>query len=130
MSSKSFIFQLCTISLICFILSFSAGYIPIEKELIQLSLLSTLFFSLFCIGIYFKAKAAIDSPNKYAFNNIIILSIAAKMFVSILFLLIYKKLLNPQSHYFVVPFLIIYVVYTIFETYFMTKLSNPNNKAA
>ena len=125
MSSKRFYLQLGVISIVCLILTYLAGLIAIDKELLQLSCYSILFFTLFSIVIYIKARIAVSSPNKFAFNNIIILSIGAKMFISILFLLIYKKLANPVSHYFVVPFLIIYIVYTIFETYFMTKLSNP-----
>ena len=109
-------------------LSLLLSYWPIEKELIDVSQLSIIFFTVFSVVIFLLAKRSVDSPDKFAFNNIIILSVGAKMIVSLSFLLIYKKLVNPLSHYFVVPFLIIYIVYTIFETYFMTLLSNPKKK--
>jgi hypothetical protein len=33
----------------------------------------------------------------------------------------YYKIKNPESGHFVLPFLVIYVVFTVFETYFLNK---------
>jgi hypothetical protein len=71
---------------------------------------------------YLGTKAA-KSKNKYTFNNIIVGNMILKMFMCVLIVLVYKNAYEIQSRAFLFPFLIIYLSYTIFETYFLTKLA-------
>jgi hypothetical protein len=80
------------------------------------------FFILSYLMFYLGSKAA-KSKNKYTFNNIIIGNMILKMFMCVLIVLIYKNIYEVQSRAFLLPFLIIYLSYTIFETYFLTKLA-------
>jgi hypothetical protein len=43
-------------------------------------------------------------------------------------IVIYKKVANPESLWFLIPFFLIYLVFTIFEVYFMNILGRvkPN----
>ena len=61
------------------------------------------------------------SKNKNAFTSVILMTTMAKMFLAILIIVIYVKVFEPDSRMFVFPFLGIYLIYTIFETYFMMK---------
>jgi hypothetical protein len=91
-------------------------------------------FSLMCIGafvslsigIYYLGVQAINSANKYSFNNLVVINMILKMIVSVLIILIYKQINEVESRGFIIPFLVIYLSYTIFETYFLTKLAKQS----
>jgi len=80
------------------------------------------FFVLSYLMFYLGSKAA-GSKNKYTFNNIIVGNMILKMFMCVIIVLVYKNVYEIQSRAFLLPFLIIYLSYTIFETYFLTKLA-------
>ena len=80
------------------------------------------FFILFTMAVFFIAERAKDSPNLNTFSSVILGVIFIKMIFIIIILLIYKKTTNPESAWFLVPFFLIYLVFTIFEVYFMSKL--------
>ena len=73
--------------------------------------------------MYVLGKRAANSPDKYFFNNVIIGSMLFKMIFSVAVLLIYKKTFHPEGKTFLIPFFIAYFTFTIFETYFMTQLT-------
>ena len=75
------------------------------------------------IGMFFLGQRAAESENKFLFHNLIIVTIFAKMFLSVLVLLIYKKVFHPETKNFTLPFFLVYFIFTIFETYFMVKLA-------
>ena len=75
------------------------------------------------IGMYFVGDKASKSENKMLFHNLIIITIFAKMFLSVFVLLIYKKIFQPETKNFTLPFFLVYFIFTIFETYFMVKLA-------
>ena len=73
--------------------------------------------------MYTLGTSAASSSNKYSFNNIIVGNMIIKMFMCVAIVLIYKKAYQIESRAFLLPFLVIYLSYTIFETYFLTKLA-------
>ena len=82
----------------------------------------TLFIAISWL-MYVLGKRAANSPDKYFFNNVIIGSMLFKMIFSVAILLIYKKTFHPEGKTFLIPFFIAYFTFTIFETYFMTQLT-------
>jgi hypothetical protein len=46
-----------------------------------------------------------------------------KMALCLFVIVGYFKLAEPSSKMYAIPFLIVYLIFTIFETYFMMKLS-------
>ena len=80
------------------------------------------FTVLYIVMFYFGSSTA-RSSNKYSFNNLIIGNMLLKMIVSVLVIFIYKKVYQVESRAILLPFLVIYLSYTIFETYFLTKLA-------
>lgn len=87
---------------------------------LEISVASIILFSLFCVLIYFIAVNYAASRNLYKFNNVIVISILGKLALSMAFLGSFRKIYMPESKYVYVPFLIFYLVYTIFETYFLS----------
>jgi putative Ca2+/H+ antiporter (TMEM165/GDT1 family) len=86
-------------------------------------------FILFSIVLFVGAKLAAPSENKSMFTGIVFGSIFSKIFLSVLILWVYKKVQNPSDSWFVAVFLIHYLVYTIFEVWFLLRLAKPINRS-
>lgn len=97
-------------------------FIPVFKPYNGLNVVSFIFFNVLCLAAYYFGKKSLKSPNKFLFNQLIMLNVIIKMFVSIGIIVIFHQFYNPQTNWFVLPFLIFYVIYTIFETYLLTNL--------
>lgn len=88
----------------------------------QFAAATILLFVVICISLYFAGINARQSSNKYAFSNIVSVSVFGKMVIAMGFLLAYQQLFHPVNQWFVGIFLFCYVVYTSFEVWFMTRL--------
>lgn len=86
------------------------------------SWLSLGFFVLLSIVTYFIGYRAVLQKNKFAFINAALGITFIKMLLCVVIVGTYIKIVNPPSRLFILPFLGIYVIYTIFETYFMMKI--------
>lgn len=80
-------------------------------------------FILIGVGLYYAGKSAAGSSSKLAFNNLIAASVFGKMLLALAVLFIYQQATQPTDSWFVGIFLLVYVIYTVFEVWFMTKLS-------
>ena len=80
------------------------------------------FFALLSLSMYhFAAKAAI-SKDKNAFTRLIMVFTFVKLLLSVSIVVVYSKTIQPEGKFFILPFFLVYLIYTIFETGFMTKL--------
>jgi len=78
-------------------------------------------FSLLSLIIYFLTIFLEKQPNKKGLLNVVIINVMLKFFISALVIAIYYDTKGPTDGIFVVPFIIVYVVFTIFEAYFMSE---------
>jgi hypothetical protein len=78
--------------------------------------------------IWHVGQNAALSDNKNIFTSLILGFIFGKMFLCVIFVLIYSKTVLPETKYFLVPFFIIYLAYTVFETMILTKLARLKPK--
>lgn len=122
MNKRSFFNQLGGLSVGIAVLLFSLNFIPQFKADIVVSWISWVFFILFTIAVFYKAQDAALSTNPHTFTSVIMGVVIGKMFFSVLIVLLYIKLMNPESRHFLLPFFAIYFSFTIFELHFMTKL--------
>ena len=83
---------------------------------------SHVFFILLTMVIYYGANFLAVSENKNYFSGMVLLVILTKMLSCVLIVVGYHQKMNPKSQLFLVPFIIVYVFYTVFETYFMSKI--------
>jgi len=84
---------------------------------------TVLLFVLICIGLFFAGRSAAGSSSKLAFNNLVSVSVFGKMLVAVAALFVYQQTTLPENSWFVGIFLLVYVVYTVFEVWFMTRLA-------
>lgn len=126
MSQRSFFIQLGGLSLVTAILLYFLNRQPQLQAYSALSWISLGAFVSLSVLMYLAGYRAAMSENKNDFTNAILGFTVAKMFLAILVLIGYTQLARPQDKLFIIPFFGIYLIYTIFETYFMMKLGRMN----
>ena len=84
------------------------------------------FFFFFSLLMFFMGSKAAKSKNKNDFTNAALGFTAGKMFFSMIIIIVYSKLGEPSSKLFVLPFFLVYIIYTAFETYFMMRIGKEN----
>jgi hypothetical protein len=84
--------------------------------------LSTLaFFALLSMAMYFPAAKAAQSTDRNAFTRLVMVFTFVKMFLAGAFVIGYHRIFQPSDTMFLIPFFWVYVVFTGFETAFMSK---------
>jgi len=78
-------------------------------------------FTLISFLMFLLANNAMKSDNKYSFLNIVVMNLLAKIFLSFIVVVAYVKMTQPEDKWYLVPFTMIYLIFTIFETYFLSK---------
>ncbi len=80
------------------------------------------FFALLTVAMFYAGHGAARSSNKNDFTSVAMGFSGGKMFLSAIIILIYVELAVPTSKFFILPFFALYLIYTVFEVYFMMKL--------
>jgi len=114
MGGRSFFFQLGILTILFSALALVTGFIPVLAPYATIFWLSIALYTCFSLAVHYLGKKAIRSSNKYAFTNVTIGSIAGKLLFSVILVVVYKKLADPPDNFFVIPFLLVYLCYTIF----------------
>ncbi len=122
MSIKQFFFQLGVVTLLTILGIAVLSYLPSLQSFLPLAAISVGFFTVLSIVMYYAAIWMVRSRNKNDFTNIVLFFIITKMLFSVVLVLLYFQLAQPTERYFVVSFLVVYLIYTIFETHFMMKI--------
>ena len=124
MQSRTFFLYLGYLTLAAsFLLALLHGLLPETRIYWKLSMASVLLFVSVCTGLFFAGRNAAGSSNKLAFNNLITVSVFGKMALSVLFFFFFQQMAKPTDNWFVGIFLFCYVVFTVFEVWFMTVLA-------
>ena len=126
MTYKNFYTQLLLVTLLAIVMIALIGMVPALSAFTDLSWVTCAFFIVVCIIMFFFGYRAAHSDSKYAFSNIIFGFMMGKMMLTIGLVMGYNTFMQPSTKLFLVPFFMVYLIYTIFETYFMMKLSKMN----
>lgn len=126
MTYKSFFTQLLIVTLIAIVTIVLLGQVSALSAFTDFSLITCGFFVVISIIMFFFAYQAARSASKYAFSNIIFGFMMGKMMLTIGLVMGYNSLMQPTTKLFLLPFFLIYLIYSIFETYFMMKLGKMN----
>lgn len=123
MQSTVFYKQLFIISLItALIIQLLHAQFPILGDYL-FSFISIVFFTVFCVLVYRLHLMATKSTDKSLFSRIFLVSIFLKLMFCILLVVGNLLLAKPDNYYFVLPFFLVYIIYTIFEVNFIIKLA-------
>jgi len=108
----------------------TAGYSGELLEVTQHNILmyiSIAFFTLLAIGIFHLSEREAKSNSRNFFMQIVLINTMIKMFGAVLIVIGYFYVTKPSTSKFIVPFIIIYIMYTIFDAYFMMKISSAES---
>ena len=122
MQSSSFYTLLVLLSMVVAIALLGIHSLEAYKGFELLSWLSCLFFVSFSLIIFQFAKRSIQSEDKNKFSQLFMGATVVKMLISLLLVLVYFFVVKPENKYFILPFFFVYICYTIFEVYFMSKI--------
>jgi len=115
MRPSIFFLQLTVFSLLVGVLLFGLRYIPQVADYQQFTWMSWGFFIILCVLIYGMSWFG-KQRNDPMFNfRLGIFFNFLKIIGSIVFVLFYHQQYQPATHLFVLPFFLIYTLYTIFE---------------
>ena len=128
MSLKKFIIRILIFSIIISIVAFllfstiiSKFYLPIFPFLLS-------FFVLTTIGIHaILTHAGGQRPAR--FSTFYMGSITSKLFLYVIFLVVYVLLDKQNAPNFLITFFILYLCFTVFETYSLLNDFNPQNNS-
>ena len=123
MTHRNFFIQLGGVSLFSFLVVFLLNKFPKIQPFETFSYISCFGFILFSTLMYFMAQRAAQSSDRNLFLQQVLLTTSMKMGFCVLFIVGYFKLAAPPSKMYAIPFLAVYLIFMIFETYFMMKLS-------
>ncbi len=122
--TKSFFSQLLILSgAVVGILAMGGKMLPAIYAQIPFAIATTVLFMILCTALFFAGRKAAISTQKLAFNNLVLSSVFGKMVLAIAWLLGFRSVAQPHDDWYVLIFLFIYVVFTVFEVIFMSKLA-------
>jgi len=81
------------------------------------------FFIIFTLAMYYLVQSALKDSNKNVFFRTFMTMTGFKMLALVMAVMAYSKVAVVESKLFIIPFLVVYLVFTIFETMVMLKMS-------
>lgn len=85
-------------------------------------------FSAVLIFAYMRSSMAVRSSDPYLFIRLMLMLFLVKFFICLILVAVYWKIAQPQSKLAILPFFLIYLIYTTFEVYFLDKIARYTSK--
>lgn len=122
MPVKKFYLQLGLLTLATAVLIAGMALNDMLKPYLNFGWVSLGLFVGLSAAIFHIGLRAAKNPDKNLFTTVILGFTFFKMMLAIAVIFGYLKLAAPASKIYVLPFLGVYLFYTIFEVYFLSKL--------
>ena len=126
MKFTEFLIQWGLTILICFAAYAGLKWLIPSVDYPKIQIIAVSCFASISMIIYLLSIKSANSPNKFQFMNVVIMNIFIKMIVSFLLIVAYVQMNAPTDKLYVLPFMMVYLIFTIFETYFLMKTAKPN----
>lgn len=81
---------------------------------------SLLLFSSIALVVFYMSKKATRVDDKNFFIYVIFVNLFVKIFASFIIIVLYASVVKPPSKLYLINFTIVYLIFTIFETYFLS----------
>ena len=128
MSVRQFVVQLLSVTLFVGVVLWLLSFLPVFYAHQQLSWLSLLLFLMISVVMYFTGRWGVNNDNKNTFIGLMYAYMGGKMFLSVVLIMLYYFYVEPDSKLFILPFFVVYLIFTIFESYFLMKLNDNSRK--
>ena len=123
MTWPEFLKKLTWLTILVFLLSLMVSQFGDFRLTIIIYTFAIISFVVFSLIIFLYAYNTSSSDNLFSFNNVVVASFLIKLILSIGVIMLYEKFYNPKTDYHILHYIIVYVLYTGFEVYFLTKLA-------
>ncbi len=128
MNHTAFVKGLLITSLIAFVISYALSLLPQEAPFQKIIFGSLVFFAVFTVFQYWIGLRVTDHPNKGLYIGMVQLLSGIKIAITIAFVAIFMKVAKPENTWFVLPFLLNYVIFTVFETATLMRVGNKKSQ--
>lgn len=88
--------------------------------------LSAILFALMFVTsvfLFYLGRKSSLSSNKYSFIRLVIISVMLKIVIVVGLIAVYVKTESPDNRFFVLPFIGVYIIFSIFETMVLYRLA-------
>ncbi len=92
--------------------------IPVYSEM---SYAAIFFLFLFNVFVFQKAKHYSENSDDKRYLGLIFANFLVKIVLVVGIPIVYVLLKKPQESWFIVPYIVIYIIFTIFETWYLNK---------
>jgi hypothetical protein len=124
MSKSSFYIYLAIVSFASLLVNFFVlDKAVLLKDYLSSGLLGILIFIPLSIIIFNRGNKLFAQADKSSFISWVMAGTLIKLFVSLIVLIIFARVFKPSSNYFIAPYFIFYLVYFIFETAVLMRLT-------
>lgn len=79
-------------------------------------------YLLITLLLFWIGRKLAGSSNRNSFTQFVMITVFAKMALTMAVLVAYLKMAEPGSKYFILPFFVVYLAFTIYETYMLMKV--------
>ncbi len=124
----SFFGKLAAVIIISLCLISYVHTFPVFYSYKNLSFYSISMFSVMSVFLYIFLYKSLYIKDRQIFISVTMINMFLRMAGSVILLVIYKNVFHPPNNKFIISFLIIYVIFTIFETYFMVSLADKKHE--
>lgn len=126
MSVRQFTSQLLMVTVLVGVVVWLLSSLPVFHAHQRLSWLSLLLFSFISIVMYFTGRWGVNNDNKNTFIGLMYAYMGGKMFLSVVLIMLYYFYVEPETKLFILPFFVVYLIFTVFESYFLMKLNDSS----
>jgi uncharacterized membrane protein YjjP (DUF1212 family) len=123
MKHQDFFRQITLISLLLGLALWGLYQLEVLQPYQLLGWISMAYFFSISLLIYLVSQGMVKNANPNAFIRMVMGFVLFKLMLSVAVVVVYFEKTAPSSKYFILPFFLVYLVYTIFETYFLMKIS-------
>jgi hypothetical protein len=121
MRSSAFFKWLSILTALLIVMILALGRFELFAGIEPISFGSLIFFIALNVGVFYLGNAAARHKNKNRLTQLIMILVFFKLFSCLLIIVIYDRLFHPPSDYYVLPFFLIYIVFTVFEVMMLSK---------
>lgn len=124
MSDKTFYLGLTALTVFVFGVVYWIHLNTVMNPYFGFSVNGLIIMVVYNLLVYPLGKMLMGSRKNYVFLNFVIANIFLKIAVVMVYIMSYVKFNEPAEKLFLLPFVGIYLVYTVFETYFLYQMVN------
>jgi hypothetical protein len=127
MQQNSFYKQLLIIFLALTSIQYLISYtIPELSQFQNLFWICQFFFVALSILSFYGGKYFVHQKSKNTFSTFLMGLIMFRLLCSVAIIIGYFNIVKPTSKLFLLPFFVVYLVYSIYEVYFLSKIGREN----